>query len=111
MLWEKVKPIFVLEGKAPQLKTDVMKKRNDLQFRGVKPKPSKSSDSTKTTHTKTDRSRFNCVLKKCEEMLRIMGIKCVKAPGEAEAYCAYLNEIGVCLEISILATPYKIFNI
>lgn len=93
LLWERVRPIFVLEGDAPHLKADVMKKRNELQFRGVKPKA--KDPNQKITQTKTDRSRFNSVLRKCEEMLQIMGIQCVKAPGEAEAYCAYLNQIGV----------------
>lgn len=72
-----------------------MKKRNELQFRGVKPKTNKTNESTKTTTTRTDRTRFGYVLKQCEEMLHTMGIQCVKAPGEAEAYCAYLNQIGV----------------
>lgn len=106
-----MRPIFVLEGEAPQLKTDVIKKRNDLQFRGVKPKSNKSSNATKTKQTKTDRSKFNSVLRKCEEMLRIMGIKCVKAPGEAEAYCAYLNQIGVSISIKFLTKFYNIFTI
>lgn len=83
-----VNPVFVLEGKAPELKYDTITARNALQFKGAKPK----TDSVKTGK---DRSRFNHVLKRCEEMLGYMGISCIKGKGEAESLCAYLNDEGV----------------
>ncbi|RZC40192.1 flap endonuclease GEN [Asbolus verrucosus] len=77
--------VFVLEGKAPELKYKTIASRNAVQFKGAKPK----KDGVKTGK---DRSRFNHTLKQCEEMLKLMGIACVKGEGEAEAMCAYLNE-------------------
>lgn len=41
------------------------------------------------------RTQFNHVLKQCEELLKHMGLECIQAPGEAEAYCAFLNRHGV----------------
>lgn len=82
------KPVFVLEGKAPKLKYDTIAARNAIQFKGAKPR------NTETQGGK-DRSRFNFTLKKCEEMLKYMGLACVQGNGEAEAMCAYLNEDNV----------------
>ncbi|KAK9892522.1 hypothetical protein WA026_020507 [Henosepilachna vigintioctopunctata] len=82
-----VYPIFVLEGKAPQLKYDTITARNAIQFKGAKPK----TDSVKTGK---DRTRFNFVLKQCQEMLNYMGLACLTGLGEAESLCAYLNQEG-----------------
>lgn len=83
-----VQPVFVLEGRAPELKYDTIAERNAIQFKGARPK-------TAGVKTGKDRSRFHFVLKQCEEMLNLMGLACVRGKGEAEALCAYLNEDGV----------------
>ncbi|XP_066257695.1 flap endonuclease GEN [Euwallacea similis] len=83
-----VSPVFVLEGKAPELKYDTISARNAVQFKGAKAK-------TAGVKTGKDRSRFHFVLKQCEEMLNYMGLACVKGKGEAESFCAYLNEDGL----------------
>lgn len=94
-------PVFVLEGTAPKLKSQVMEKRNEIQFRGVRPKdkppPSQQPVNSQTSNKggEKGRSRFNMVLKQCENLLTSMGIQCVQGPGEAEAYCAFLNQKGV----------------
>ncbi|KFB45998.1 AGAP002669-PA-like protein [Anopheles sinensis] len=96
-----ITPVFVLEGTAPPLKYGVIVKRNQIQFRGARPKKiancDKASSTTTATKEKTEkpkeqkRNRFHHVLKQCEELLSAMGLVCVQAPGEAEALCAYLN--------------------
>ncbi|XP_064547433.1 flap endonuclease GEN [Drosophila montana] len=96
LIWEQVTPVFVLEGAAPKLKSQVIAKRNEMQFRGVRPKDKDAPAPTQTA-AKNDkgRTRFNHVLKQCENLLLSMGIQCVQGPGEAEAYCAYLNKHGL----------------
>ncbi|KAH8247985.1 hypothetical protein KR032_004466 [Drosophila birchii] len=94
LIWEKVTPVFVLEGAAPKLKSQVIAKRNELQFRGVKPKEATAASSQAPKGDK-GRTRFNHVLKQCETLLLSMGIQCVQGPGEAEAYCAFLNKHGL----------------
>ncbi|KAF6202177.1 hypothetical protein GE061_004575 [Apolygus lucorum] len=83
-----VKPVFVLEGEAPELKADVIRKR--LQARGAD-KPVKETDVTKAC----SRRRLKGLQKQCVELLSYMGIECVTARGEAEALCAHLNAEGV----------------
>uniref|UniRef100_A0A1B0CN71 Putative flap endonuclease gen n=1 Tax=Lutzomyia longipalpis TaxID=7200 RepID=A0A1B0CN71_LUTLO len=89
LLLANVTPVFVLEGDAPEVKYDEIARRNDIQFRGGAPKKTQRKDKNK------GRTRFNGVLKLCENLLRTMGLECVQAPGEAEAFCAHLNRAGL----------------
>lgn len=77
------RPVFVLEGDAPDLKLNVMSQRNAA--RGF----SKSSKST------GKRTRYKGIQKKCQEMLKAMGVQCIQSEGEAEALCAALNSNGL----------------
>lgn len=93
------------EGEAPKLKHKVIAARNEIQFRGVKPKNTEKSSkinknelengNVKNVKEEKGRTRFNHVLKQCENLLKCMGLQCIKGPGEAEAYCAFLNKYGV----------------
>lgn len=102
----------MLEGTAPELKHQMIAKRNQMQFRGARPRKNTptndtqeqqsqaATSSTATTQTNTKkqnkgRTRFNYVLKQCEELIRSMGLQCVQGPGEAEAFCAHLNANGL----------------
>ena len=74
-----IRPLVVFDGKPPDLKADVLlqrKKRRDESQAAVKP-PSSAFDEVR-------------------ELLRVMGIAQLDAPGEAEAQCAYLVKQGVC---------------
>lgn len=66
LLSEGVIPIFILEGAAAKLKSRII-----------------------------GRTQFNQVLEECKNLLESMGVQCVYAPGEAEAYCAFLNKKGL----------------
>ncbi|KAG9334112.1 hypothetical protein JZ751_009147, partial [Albula glossodonta] len=83
-----IKPIFVMEGQAPKLKSETMSKRNQMRFG-----PSKKA--APPTAKKTGRSQFNAVLKECAAMLDCLGVPWVTAAGEAEAMCAYLDALGL----------------
>ncbi|XP_039967282.1 flap endonuclease GEN isoform X1 [Bactrocera tryoni] len=96
LIWEDVTPVFILEGQAPKLKGQIISKRSEQQFRGAKPKQNKlEKTSAETKEKDKGRTRFNHVLKQCETLLQSMGIQCVQAPGEAEAYGAFLNKKGL----------------
>lgn len=40
-------------------------------------------------------NQINCYKFQCFEVLKCLGLPCINAPGEAEAYCAWLDENGV----------------
>ncbi|XP_048506063.1 flap endonuclease GEN [Athalia rosae] len=90
LLLQDIRPVFVLEGKAPELKQKTIERRNDIQQL-----KRTGTIAVRKVAAKSSRSRFNHVLKECEEMLSYMGIKCVRSYGEAEAMCAYLNADGI----------------
>lgn len=104
LLLSGITPVFVLEGTAPVLKHQMISKRNQIQFRGAKPRKEQTSQATQSQSASTQvntqkaskgRTRFNYVLKQCEELIRSMGLQCVQGPGEAEAFCAHLNATGL----------------
>ncbi|XP_054274943.1 flap endonuclease GEN [Macrosteles quadrilineatus] len=80
-----VKPIFIMEGKAPALKHDTIARRNQASKDNKAPSNSKNGN----------RGRLNCLQKKCEDLLLSLGVKCYKSDGEAEALCSRLNEVGI----------------
>lgn len=108
-------PVFVLEGEAPKIKSQIIAKRAELQFRGTKPTQNKKIEAHSVQSKEKDkgRTRFNHVLKQCENLLQSMGIQCVQAPGEAEAYCAFLNKKGVCNTYIHISKAFilKLFNL
>jgi flap endonuclease GEN len=78
------------------LKHAVINKRNENNlFRGAKPRAEPSNTQKPKKPSEKGRTRFNFVLRQCEDLIACMGLKCVKGPGEAEAYCAYLNHDGL----------------
>ncbi|XP_003702719.2 XPG-like endonuclease isoform X1 [Megachile rotundata] len=85
LLMHEIQPVFVLEGKAPDLKHNAIAKRNNIRngFRERK------------TAGKGRRPQLNRILKECKELLGYMGLACIQGQGEAEAMCAHLNEDGL----------------
>ncbi|XP_041365061.1 uncharacterized protein LOC121380345 [Gigantopelta aegis] len=79
-----VKLVFVVDGKAPELKWQEMSRRNQALGRG------------RGSQIRTgNRSNFNRVIKECCELLDILGIPYIQSKGEAEAMCAALNACGL----------------
>lgn len=89
-----VKPVFVLDGKAPDLKHAAMAQRNNYRFRRFKRKIVDDDDQADNPK-KGGRSRFKGILKQCRDMLELMGVACIESEGEAEALCGQLNRDGV----------------
>ncbi|GBM56731.1 Flap endonuclease GEN 1 [Araneus ventricosus] len=80
LLLNGVHPVFVLEGKVPDLKQAAFKKRN---YQG-----NNNSDNV-------SRPLFDRILNQCHELLKSLGVPCIKSSGEAEAFCAFLCAKGI----------------
>lgn len=94
LLLANITPIFLTEGETPELKFDVIAKRNENQFMGARPRATQPTQSQAARNPK-GRTRFNHILKQCEELIGCLGMQSIQPPGEAEAYGAFLNAIGV----------------
>jgi flap endonuclease GEN len=78
-------PVIVLDGACPAAKSDTVQARNRARGLGG------VSDSPKRQH----RRQFAGVLRDCGRLVASLGVPCVTAPGEAEAYCAWLDRAGL----------------
>ena len=87
-----IDPVYVLEGQAPELKAQVMKKRREARFGTV----SQTCTTQPTAkNNSTGRSRYKYIQKECTELLTALGVVTITSMGEAEAACAGLNHQGV----------------
>jgi len=77
-------PVIVLDGVCPDAKSATVQARNRARGAG-------GFDSPKRQH----RRQFKGVLNDCLRLAESLGVPCVRAPGEAEAYCAWLDNAGL----------------
>ncbi|GFY40633.1 flap endonuclease GEN homolog 1 [Trichonephila inaurata madagascariensis] len=73
-------PIFILEGKVPELKQATIKERNH---------------HASSSNGNVSRSLFDRILNQCQDLLKCLGVPCIKSSGEAEALCAFFFAKGV----------------
>jgi len=81
-------PVVVLDGSCPVAKAATVQARNALAWGTKVPGV---PDSPK----RQQRRQFSGVLRDCQKLVVSLGVPCVTAPGEAEAYCAALNQAGL----------------
>lgn len=94
-----LKPVYVFDGKPPDLKGAELSKRLEKREAALK-----QAEGLKETGTAEDISRFERRTVKvtkeqneeAKKLLRLMGIPCVDAPCEAEAQCACLAKGNKC---------------
>uniref|UniRef100_UPI0037E81B97 probable flap endonuclease 1 homolog n=1 Tax=Semicossyphus pulcher TaxID=241346 RepID=UPI0037E81B97 len=73
-----IKPVFVFDGKPPKEKTAVLQKRAE------------AAGWSWHNHTGTASS----MTRDCLQLLKLLGVPVVQAPGDAEAWCAWLVRQG-----------------
>lgn len=78
LLEHDIKPVFVFDGKPPDEKAATLKKRAEANGRKFTGCLGNASAQTKD----------------CMELLRLLGVPVVQAPGDAEALCAQLVKAG-----------------
>ena len=86
-----IRPIFVLDGDAPELKRTEMVNRRNAEIGAH----TQSQDSVvEKGQMKLCRSRLKGIMRECAEMLDTLGVSWVQAAGEAEFSAARLNAEG-----------------
>lgn len=91
-LQNKMKPILVFDGKAPDIKNKTLKKRLEKKNRAEK-ELENLSDSEDEKYIKNFKQTFKPSKENIKEfmtMLDLMGIPYIVAPGEADVVCAWL---------------------
>ena len=86
-----IRPVFVLDGDAPELKRSEMVNRRKAEF---ETKYSSQESKIETGEIKLNRRRLKGVMNECADLLDTLGVAWVQAAGEAEFAAARLNAEG-----------------
>ncbi|XP_028917521.1 flap endonuclease 1 [Ornithorhynchus anatinus] len=92
-----IKPVYVFDGKPPQLKSGELAKRGERRAEAEK-QLQRAQDAGAEEDVEKFTKRLVKVTKQhndeCKQLLRLMGIPYLEAPSEAEASCAALVKAG-----------------
>ncbi|XP_052060614.1 flap endonuclease 1-like [Mytilus californianus] len=97
MLEHGIKPVYVFDGKPPDMKSGELEKRKERREEAQK-----ALEKAEEAGDEENIEKFNRRLVKvskqhneeCKELLKLMGVPYIEAPGEAEAQCAVLVKAG-----------------
>ena len=94
LLKKNIIPIYVFDGKAPDLKSKVIQERKEIKKKAWEKLESITNEKDKIKYFKRTVSISWKQLEECKELLQLMGIPYVEAPEEADSQCAWLVKNG-----------------
>lgn len=94
LLKRNIIPIYVFDGKAPDLKSKVIQERKEIKKKAWEKLETITNEKDKIKYFKRTVSISWKQLEECKELLELMGIPYVEAPEEADSQCAWLVKNG-----------------
>lgn len=92
-LSKKICPIYVFDGKPPQIKMDTLGKRSKIRDDAVNALSDQNlTEEDKIKFLKQSVRISGAQMEECKEILRLMGIPVIESVEEADPQCAYLSK-------------------
>tara|TARA_B100001248_G_scaffold261929_1_gene255082 strand:+ start:8811 stop:9770 length:960 start_codon:yes stop_codon:yes gene_type:complete len=92
LLENKIIPVYVFDGKPPELKKKVLDIRRSIRKKAEERMSIAETEEEKIKYFKRSVTISKKQLDECRELLDLMGIPYVNAPEEADSQCAWLAE-------------------
>ena len=92
LLENRIIPIYVFDGKPPDLKKKVLDLRRNVRKKAEEKMSNAETEEEKIKYFKRSVSISKKQLDECRELLDLMGVPYVNAPQEADSQCAWLAE-------------------
>lgn len=116
-----IKPVFVFDGKAPELKGGELSKRKEKREQAKVELDEAKEDGDEELVNQLSKRTIRVGKKEneeCKKLLTLMGVPFVEAPGEAEAQCAEMCKEGLVYGVATedmdsltFATPTLLRNV
>jgi flap endonuclease-1 len=90
-----IRPIFVFDGKPPDIKQTIIKNRKETRKRAQEKMDQAENDEDKIKYFKRTVHIPKQQMEDCKQLLNLMGLPVVQAPQEADSQCAYLAKSGI----------------
>ena len=95
LLENKIIPIYVFDGKPPELKKKVLDMRKSIRKKAEEKMSNAETEEEKIKYFKRSVSISKKQLDECRGLLDMMGVPYVNAPQEADSQCAWLAKSGL----------------
>lgn len=95
LLKKKIIPVYVFDGKPPELKKKTLNLRKDIRKKALEKLKTTKDDKERIKYLKRSVSINKKHLDECRELLDNLGIPYINAPQEADSQCAYLAYCGL----------------
>jgi len=100
MLEMGINPVYVFDGKPPNMKHDILKSRREQRSRAKQRMYTATSKNEKIKYFKRSVVITKKQLEECKQLLRLLGIPVINAPEEADSQCAWLAKKGLVYGVS-----------
>jgi len=96
---KKIHPIFVFDGKPPEIKMKTLQYRNQLKKKALENLENDLSQEEEKKMLKRSLRITDEQISECKEILDILGIPYIESPTEADPQCAYLVKEGIAYAV------------
>jgi flap endonuclease-1 len=111
-------PVYVFDGKPPQLKKKVLDIRKNIKQKSIEKMNTTTNKEDIIKYFKRSVTITKKQLDDCRQLLNLMGVQYIDAPEEADSQCAWLAKNGFVdavftedMDILTFGSPYIIKNL